>query len=132
MVPEFLHLYLESQYEHLRYESSGGGSTRAAITCDFLHHSFVAVFTAAKESRVRLTAKETNMADTVNKGQLVDKLIESTNLGKKDVKAVFDGVFDHISEHLKRGDKVQISGFGSFEVRERKARQGVNPSMGTR
>ena len=70
------------------------------------------------------------MADTVSKGQLVDALTESTGLGKKDVKAVVDGVFDHISEHLKRGDKVQVTGFGSFEVRERKARQGVNPSTG--
>ena len=70
------------------------------------------------------------MADTVNKGQLVDTLTESTGLSKKDVKAVVDGVFDHISEHLTRGDKVQVTGFGSFEVRERAARQGVNPSTG--
>ena len=41
-----------------------------------------------------------------------------------------DGVFASISEHLTRGDKVQITGFGSFEVRERAARQGVNPSTG--
>ena len=70
------------------------------------------------------------MADTVNKGQLVDTLTESTGLGKKDVKAIVDGVFDHITEHLTRGDKVQVTGFGSFEVRERSARQGVNPSTG--
>ena len=43
---------------------------------------------------------------------------------------MIDGVFEHISEHLKQGDKVQITGFGSFEVRERAARQGVNPSTG--
>ena len=70
------------------------------------------------------------MADTVTKGQLVDKMVETTGLNKKDVKAVVDGVFDHITEHLTRGDKVQVTGFGSFEVRERKARQGVNPSTG--
>ena len=70
------------------------------------------------------------MADTVNKGHLVDKMVETTGLNKKDVKAVVDGVFDHITEHLQRGDKVQITGFGSFEVRERAARQGVNPSTG--
>ena len=70
------------------------------------------------------------MADTVNKGHLVDKTAESTGLNKKDVKAVVDGMFDHITEHLQRGDKVQITGFGSFEVRERAARQGVNPSTG--
>ena len=70
------------------------------------------------------------MADTVNKGHLVDKMVKTTGLNKKDVKAVVDGVFDHITEHLQRGDKVQITGFGSFEVRERAARQGVNPSTG--
>ena len=70
------------------------------------------------------------MADTVNKGHLVDKMVETTGLSKKDVKAVVDGVFDHITEHLKRGDKVQVTGFGAFEVRERAARQGVNPSTG--
>ena len=70
------------------------------------------------------------MADTVNKGHLVDKMVETTGLNKKDVKAVVDGVFDHITEHLRQGDKVQVTGFGSFEVRERKARQGVNPSTG--
>ena len=70
------------------------------------------------------------MADTVTKGHLVDKMVEATGLSKKDVKAVVDGVFDHITEHLTRGDKVQITGFGSFEVRERAARQGVNPSTG--
>ena len=70
------------------------------------------------------------MADTVTKGHLVDKMVEATGLGKKDVKAVVDGVFASITEHLTRGDKVQITGFGSFEVRERAARQGVNPSTG--
>ena len=70
------------------------------------------------------------MADTVTIRQLVDQMVETTGLNKKDVKAVIDGVFEHIAEHLKRGDKVQITGFGSFEVRERKARQGVNPSTG--
>ena len=70
------------------------------------------------------------MVDTVNKGHLVDEMVETTGLGKKDVKAAVDGVFDHITEHLTRGAKVQITGFGSFEVRERKARQGVNPSTG--
>ncbi len=70
------------------------------------------------------------MADTVNKGHLVDKVAETTGLSKRDVKSVVDGVFDHITEHLTRGDKVQITGFGAFEVRERSARQGVNPSTG--
>ena len=67
------------------------------------------------------------MADTVSKTQLVDKVAESAGVSKKDAKAIIEGVFDHIGEHLSWGDKVQITGFGSFEVRERKAREGVRP-----
>ena len=40
---------------------------------------------------------------------------------------MIEGVFEHIGEHLSRGDKVQLTGFGTFEVRERKAREGVRP-----
>ena len=74
--------------------------------------------------------KEKDIADAVNKGHLVDKMVKATGLSKKDVKAVVDGVFEHITEHLTKGDEVQITGFGSFKVRERAARQGVNPSTG--
>lgn len=67
------------------------------------------------------------MAETVNKGHLVDKVSESTGMSKQDVKRAVDGVFEHITEHLKQGDKVQITGFGAFEVRQRQERSGVKP-----
>ena len=67
------------------------------------------------------------MAETVNKGHLVDKISESTGMSKQDTKQAVDAVFDHITEHLKRGDKVQITGFGAFEVRQRQERTGVKP-----
>jgi DNA-binding protein HU-beta len=67
------------------------------------------------------------MADTVSKAHLVETIAEKQGLNKKDVKAVVEATFEHISEHLRRGDKVQITGFGSFEVRDRQARLGVKP-----
>ncbi len=59
------------------------------------------------------------MANTVSKAQLIDAIADQQEVSKKDVKAVVDGLFEHISTHLKQGDKVQITGFGAFEVRER-------------
>ncbi len=66
------------------------------------------------------------MAD-ISKADLVKELAEQTNMGQKDVKALVDGMLTSISGHLKSGDKVQLTGFGTFEVRERSARTGVKP-----
>ena len=63
----------------------------------------------------------------VSKADLVKELTESTGVGSKDVKAVIDGMMESVSSHLKQGDKVQLTGFGTFEVRERAARTGVKP-----
>lgn len=49
---------------------------------------------------------------------------------KKDVNQVVDAVFDAIQETLSQGDKVQLVGFGNFEIRERAARLGRNPQTG--
>lgn len=51
-------------------------------------------------------------------------------LSKKDATKAVDAVFDSILEALKQGDKVQLIGFGNFEVRERAARKGRNPQTG--
>ncbi|NLG08513.1 MAG: HU family DNA-binding protein [Deinococcales bacterium] len=64
---------------------------------------------------------------TVSKADLVSTVAEGTALKKKDVKAVLDAVLDQISTHLGKGNKVQLTGFGTFEVRSRKARKGVRP-----
>lgn len=64
---------------------------------------------------------------TVSKAQLVDAIAQGTDMKKKDVKTVVDTMIDHISQHLNQGTKVQLTGFGTFEVRARKARTGVKP-----
>ncbi len=61
------------------------------------------------------------------KADLVKELAEQTNMGQKDIKTLVDGLLSSISSHLKSGDKVQLTGFGTFEVRERSARTGVRP-----
>lgn len=64
---------------------------------------------------------------TVSKAELVDMVADETGMKKKDVKDVMDTMLDKISEHLDRDYKVQLTGFGTFEVRERKERTGVRP-----
>ena len=64
---------------------------------------------------------------TVSKADLVDLVAESTDMKKKDVKEVMDAMLEKISAHLDQNDKVQLTGFGTFEVRKRKARTGVKP-----
>ena len=66
----------------------------------------------------------------MNKADLITAVAEKTGAKKKDVEATVNTVnamTATIEEALKDGDKVQIIGFGTFEVRERKARQGRNP-----
>jgi DNA-binding protein HU-beta len=66
----------------------------------------------------------------MNKSELVSKVAEATEMSKKDVTSVVDAVFDTIADALQNGDKVQLVGFGNFEVRERTARKGRNPQTG--
>jgi DNA-binding protein HU-beta len=66
----------------------------------------------------------------MNKADLVTKVAESTELSKKDVSKAVEAVFESISEALHMGEKVQLVGFGNFEVRERSARKGRNPQTG--
>jgi Bacterial nucleoid DNA-binding protein len=66
----------------------------------------------------------------MNKKELIKAVVEDTGLSKKDVTAVVDATFDKITEALKNSDKVKLSGFGNFEVRERAARKGRNPQTG--
>ncbi len=66
----------------------------------------------------------------MNKTELIAKVAEITDLTKKDSTKAVDAVFDAITEALKAGDKVQLIGFGNFEVRARSARKGRNPQTG--
>jgi len=66
----------------------------------------------------------------MNKTDLVSKVAESADLTKKDAAKAVDALLDSIADALKAGDKVQLIGFGNFEVRERAARKGRNPQTG--
>ncbi|PZX07712.1 nucleoid protein Hbs [Psychrobacillus insolitus] len=66
----------------------------------------------------------------MNKTELVNSVAEATELSKKDASKAVDAVFETIQSALAEGDKVQIIGFGNFEVRERAARKGRNPQTG--
>jgi DNA-binding protein HU-beta len=66
----------------------------------------------------------------MNKTELIAKVAEVTELSKKDATKAVDAVFDIIAEALQNGEKVQLVGFGNFEVRERSARKGRNPQTG--
>lgn len=63
----------------------------------------------------------------MNKSQLVVSVAEKSGLTKKDAEKAVAAVFDTITETLADGEKVQLIGFGTFEVRDRKERQGQNP-----
>ena len=65
-----------------------------------------------------------------NKAQLIENVASKTGLTKKDATAAVDAVFGSIQDTLKQGDKVQLIGFGTFEVSERAARKGRNPQTG--
>ncbi|MCL2639153.1 MAG: HU family DNA-binding protein [Oscillospiraceae bacterium] len=63
----------------------------------------------------------------MTKADLITAVAQKAELTKKDADAALTAVIDSITEALQKGEKVQLVGFGSFEVRERAAREGVNP-----
>ena len=66
----------------------------------------------------------------MNKTELVAAMAEQTNLSKKDAEAALKAFIDVVSEEFKKGEKVQLVGFGTFGVSERAAREGRNPQTG--
>ena len=66
----------------------------------------------------------------MNKTDLVSSVAEQAEITKKDAEKVVGAVLDSIRDALAAGDKVQLVGFGTFEVRERAARTGRNPKTG--
>ncbi|MBR7071889.1 MAG: HU family DNA-binding protein [Clostridia bacterium] len=63
----------------------------------------------------------------MNKTQLTNAIAEKAGLSKKDAEKALAAFIDAVSDAMKKGDKVQLVGFGTFEVRERAARTGINP-----
>lgn len=66
----------------------------------------------------------------MNKTELVAAMAEKTELSKKDAEKALKAFTDVVAEELKKGEKVQLVGFGTFEVAEREAREGRNPRTG--
>lgn len=66
----------------------------------------------------------------MNKTELISAVAESSDLSKKDAGKAVDAVFETVMDTLGEGERVQIIGFGTFEVRDRAARKGRNPQTG--
>lgn len=66
----------------------------------------------------------------MNKTELVAAMAKETELPKKDVEAVLKAFIDVVSQELKNDGKIQLVGFGTFEVTQRAAREGRNPQTG--
>ena len=66
----------------------------------------------------------------MNKAELVAAIAERTELSKKDTEKALKAFVDVVAEELKKGEKIPLVGFGTFEVSERAAREGRNPANG--
>ncbi len=66
----------------------------------------------------------------MNKTELVAAMADKAGLSKKDSEAALKAFIDVVAEELKKGEKIQLVGFGTFEVTKRAAREGRNPQTG--
>ena len=66
----------------------------------------------------------------MNKAELVTAMADQAGLSKKDAEKALKAFTDVVADELKKGEKVQLVGFGTFEVSERAAREGRNPQSG--
>ena len=66
----------------------------------------------------------------MNKTELIAAAAAEANVSKKEAAAVIDAAIAAVTASLKKGEKIQLIGFGTFEVREREARKGKNPKTG--
>lgn len=63
----------------------------------------------------------------MNKAEFIKAFAEKANFTQKDAGLAFDAMVSTIAETLKKGEKIQIAGFGTYEVKKRAAREGINP-----
>ena len=64
----------------------------------------------------------------MNKTELITEMVSQTNLSRKDVETVLNSFIEVVTSELKKGERIQLVGFGTFEVAERAARIGRNPA----
>ena len=68
----------------------------------------------------------------MNKTELVVSIAEKAGISKKDADKALAAFIDTVAAELKAGEKIQLVGFGTFEIRERAAREGINPQTGAK
>ena len=76
---------------------------------------------------LKLGRQVTTMEKNVNKDALVQAIVAKTDLTKKDVESVLEAMIDVVTAELSSGNKVTMTGFGTFRVSKRASRTGVNP-----
>lgn len=67
---------------------------------------------------------------TVTKADIVDHVFEKVGFSKKEATEVVESIFDIVKHHLENGEKVKVSGFGTFVVHDKQPRRGRNPQTG--
>lgn len=79
---------------------------------------------------ISVMAGQNMSRSTVTKADIVEKVYQKIGFSKKEASELVEMCFDNLKDVLKKGDKVKISGFGNFLVREKKSRKGRNPQTG--
>ncbi|MBI2608002.1 MAG: integration host factor subunit alpha [Deltaproteobacteria bacterium] len=74
--------------------------------------------------------EQTHKGKTITKAELIEQVYEKIGFSKKESADLVEYLFDLMKETLERGEKIKISGFGNFVVREKKSRVGRNPQTG--
>ena len=74
-----------------------------------------------------MEAKQGGIRVALNKTALIEEIASKANSSKSDAQRFFDAFTEVVTDSLKSGEQVQITGFGKFYVQEREARQGINP-----
>jgi integration host factor subunit alpha len=67
----------------------------------------------------------------MTKVDIIQNVYDRLGISKKDAARIVESIFDIMKERLEKGEKIKISGFGNFVVKEKKARRGRNPQTGT-
>jgi integration host factor subunit beta len=78
------------------------------------------------------TGKAATKPNTLTKADLVEDVLRSTELPRKESEEIVETIFESITQALQKNEKIEIRGFGSFRTRERRARIGRNPKTGAR
>jgi DNA-binding protein HU-beta len=115
-------------------DPEGDGRERRTARVRRIAHRLVALPRDAQQpASAGTSGRPTDRLETehnVNKQQLIDAAADSAELSKNDVSKALDAVLDTITDALKAGDRVALTGFGTFEVRDRAARTARNPQTG--